>query len=301
MADLTINTPVQNSTIFPRTCLTGTGPANARVVLYEANVGGKEWGSSTIDAFGNWMIKPSADLQPTIGKNNGMFGLIVAPGEDSRYWSNIVFVNIASTPPANTNQPLKILSPAAGATVYPRPNICGTGPANTQIKLYEAGVGDREWGSTTVDGYGNWIMTPNADLVPTPGKNDGKFGLLVTPDSVAWSNIVQVNIAKAAPVNPNQPLAILNPKDGGTTLARPYIAGTGPANTQITLYEAGVGGRNWGTTVVDGYGNWIMTPNADLVPTPGKNNGKFGLLFSPDQSSGVWSNTVFINISNTTV
>lgn len=301
MADLTINTPIQNATIFPRTSLTGTGPANTRVVLYEANVGGREWGSATVDAFGNWMIKPSADLQPTAGKNNGMFGLIVAPGEDSRYWSNVVYVNIANTPPPNTNQPLKILSPAAGATVYPRSHICGTGPANTVIKLYEAGVGGREWGSTTVDAYGNWTMTPSDDLQPTQGKNNGMFGLLVTPDSVAWSNIVQVNITRAAPFNPNQPLTILNPRDGATTLARPDIAGTGPANTQIALYEAGVGGRDWGSTVVDAYGNWIMTPNTDLVPTPGKNNGKFGLLFSPDQTSGIWSNYVYINVSKTTV
>ncbi|AHL36870.1 hypothetical protein CD58_12580 [Pseudomonas brassicacearum] len=297
MADLIINTPIQNGTIFPRHSLTGTGPANERIALYEANVGGPEWGNTVVDAFGNWTLTPSVDLQATLGKNNGRFGLVVTP--DLNRWSNVIFVNIARTPPPTPNQPLRILSPADGATTYARPRIVGTSVANSVITLYEANVGGKEWGKTTADEFGNWEIVLNADLQPTPGKNNGMFALLVTPDLKSWSNVASINIATTPPFNPNQPLAILSPRENTPTSARPYIAGTGPANTGITLYEANVGGREWGNTIVDAYGNWIMMPNADLQPTPGKNNGMFALLVTPDLKS--WSNVVGIRVSGTTV
>ncbi|AUM69680.1 hypothetical protein [Pseudomonas fluorescens] len=299
MASLIIDAPNQNATISPKPFITGTGPANTRIMLYEANVGGREWGSTVVDSLGNWVMKPNFDLEPTPGKNNGRFGMVVTPDPNLNQWSNIIFVNIAKTPPFNANQPLKILSPVEGATIYPRFSIAGTGPANTTITLYEANVGGREWGKTSIDAFGNWVMIPNDDLQPTPGKNNGMFGLLVTPDSKSWSNIVPVNIARTAPFTPNQPLTILSPRQGTSTFARPSIAGTGPANTTITLYEANVGDRQWGSTVIDAYGNWFMTPSDDLQPTPGKNNGMFGLLVTPDSKS--WSNVVGINVYKTTV
>jgi hypothetical protein len=55
-----------------------------------------------------------------------------------------------------------------------------------------------------------------------------------------------VLIAKTPPLNANQPLKTLSPVEGATTYTHPGIAGTGPANTTITLYEAHVGGREWG-------------------------------------------------------
>lgn len=95
MASLIIDAPNQNATISPKPFITGTGPANTRIMLYEANVGGREWGKTSIDAFGNWVMIPNDDLQPTPGKNNGMFGLLVTP--DSKSWSNVVGINVYKT------------------------------------------------------------------------------------------------------------------------------------------------------------------------------------------------------------
>ncbi|MBI6619247.1 MULTISPECIES: Ig-like domain-containing protein [Pseudomonas] len=298
MSDLIIDFPPQYGRIFPRTCIHGKGPANTVIKLYEAGVGNYEWGRATSDIHGNWMIKPSADLKPTLAKNinSGIFGLIVAPGEDSKYWSNMVEVEIRTTPPPVYNPQLTIIYPPEGRTIPPRFIVCGTGPANTLIKLYEAGVGDKIWGSIISDAYGNWVITPTEDLQPTAGKNKGMFSLLATPDQKLWSNTISVHISKTPPVDPNQPLTIYHPTDGIPTVRRPYIAGTGPANANISLFEVGVGTPGWGSTVTDAYGNWMMTPAADLQPTAGKNNGMFGLLMAPNPPSGVWSNPVFIKV-----
>lgn len=281
MAAPLITSPTQNATILINNPLTGKGPANTKIILYEEGVGTK-LGDAIADDLGNWIISMT-------GLRVGPLKLIV--GTDpltAGGWSNIVTVTVVNTPPPNAGKPLEIQSPKKGDTFYPRPSIVGTGPANTKITLHEAGIG-AELASTISDALGNWMITLTKDL------HSGAFSLLASssPALGQWSNTVPITIAPMPLMV--QTLHIDTPTEGTLSHAYPTVSGTGPANSTITLYESGES-YVWATTVCSPYGNWTLIPSTPLMPSS-KNGNTFKLIVTANAPSGPWSNIVNITIS----
>lgn len=151
-----------------------------------------------------------------------------------------------------------ITQPAEGAvTPTRRPTIVGRGIRGATIKLYEAYSGVVLYGTTVVDGDGNWQIIPAVELRPGP------FTLVVSQtisNSETWSNNVTIMVD-------TKPL-IREPTGGAVTSIRPMFTGQGVPGATVKLYQAYSGVVLYGTAVVNSSGTWQIIPVVDLPKGP---------------------------------
>ena len=264
--------PLEENAAARRPVVKGTSSPNVAITLYESNVGNKIWGSTHADASGNWTLVPSEDLPL------GRFGLVVSENGE---WSNNRYINVRD------GWFLLIDKPEEDAWVT-RPTVSGTSEPNLKIDIYEAGVGNKIWGSGHADNYGYWSITLSENL-PLPGT---RFGLVAT-DGKGWSNNRYVNVSPNLVGGPPGvhafPLRIDYPREDAQVPRRPTVSGTSEPNLKIDIYEAGVGNKIWGSGHADPIGYWSITLPEDLPET------RFGLVANDGKG---WSNNRYVNVSN---
>ncbi len=243
-----------------RPLITGTGEPGATINIYNGEI---LVGSAEVDADGNWSteLELSGDggyvltAQAVDGKGN--------LSESSNSWSFILDATPPATPAivqAINDLPETAVVIADNSTTNDnRPTLYGTGEAGSTISILVDGV---EVGTAQVGIGGEWIFTPDAALedglheITTVAKDaagnsspaSGTFTLTidtVAPDVPVITKVVDNTGSITGDVTSNVP----------TDETRPVIEGTGPANSQISIYE---GTTLLGTTTSNGDGVWSL-------------------------------------------
>ncbi|MBE8908974.1 BapA/Bap/LapF family large adhesin [Enterobacter asburiae] len=156
-----------------------------------------------------------------------------------------------------------------GITNDRAPTVNGTGEAGSTITIYN---GSDVLGTTVVPSSGLWSFTPPAPLT------DGTYVLTATATdpagnpsgiSTAWT----INVDGTAPGAPviSQVVDDVPGRTGSldinetTNDATPTLSGTAEPNATVTLRVDGVA---IGTTVANGLGVWIFTPDTPIAEGP---------------------------------
>ena len=259
-----LNGQITNDT---RPVVTGTGEPGATINIYN---GALLVGSAEVDADGNW----SSELELN---DDGGYVLTAQAvdgegnlSESSNSWTLI----IDATPPATPaiSQVINDLPETAvaisnnGTTNDNRPTLYGTGEAGSTISIRVDGV---EVGTAQVGNGGEWSFTPATalldglheittvatDAAGNSSPASGTFTLTidtVAPEIPAITRVVDNTGSVQGDISNNVP----------TDETRPVIEGTGPANSQISIYE---GTTLLGTTTSNADGTWSLRLATPLV------------------------------------
>lgn len=156
----------------------------------------------------------------------------------------------------------EILLPAENSTISPFAMISGKGSPKTRVDLYESDVGNVRYGTTIVDGDGNWNATPDIALPP------GLFRLIALQrlnGLSKWSNVVGYTVSELEPVPPPE---ITTPKTGEFLHYRDTLTGTGIPNAMVLLYRQRDGEIIYGIAQVDEHGDWSTPLSRDVQAGP---------------------------------
>ncbi|SAL37266.1 hemolysin-type calcium-binding region [Caballeronia sordidicola] len=247
----------------------GTGTAGDVVHVMD---NGKEIGTATVDASGNWSLKPATPLA------NGAHDVTAtqanpATGKLSPVSADWPFT-VAAAPAAPSVDsvtdavgPITGPVPKNGTTDDNDPTIAGKGVAGDVVHVKDNGT---EIGSATVDANGNWSFKPVTPLADgshdiTATQTDPKTGA-TSPASADWPFKVDTT-APVAPVvvSVNDAVGSITgpvPKNGVTDDNDPTIKGTGVAGDVVHVMD---NGKEIGTAKVDASGNWSFKPATALA------------------------------------
>ncbi|WP_438395466.1 Ig-like domain-containing protein [Caballeronia sp. DA-9] len=247
----------------------GTGTAGD-VVHVKDN--GTEIGTATVDASGNWSLKPATPLADgahdiTATQTNPATGKV---GPASADWPfTVVSAPAAPSVDSVTDAAGPITGPVPknGTTDDNDPTIAGKGVAGDVVHVKDNGT---EIGSATVDANGNWSFKPTTPLADgshdiTATQTDPATGA-TSPASADWPFKIDTT-APAAPVivsvnDAVGPITGPVPKNGTTDDNDPTIKGTGVAGDVVHVKD---NGTEIGTTTVDASGNWSLKPATPLA------------------------------------
>ncbi|SMG59007.1 BapA/Bap/LapF family large adhesin [Cedecea sp. NFIX57] len=249
--------------------LSGKGEVGATIKLY-ADGGTTPIGSAVVDADGNWSITPTSPL----GSGMHVFTTTATDaagnvGVPSAEFTLSVYATPPATPSAPTvtdNVPPVVGSVApGGSTNDTTPTFSGTGIAGSTINVYNNG--NDLIGTTTVRSDGTWSVTPSTPFTETT------YNITVQVTDPA-GNISLPSAPIAITVDTTPPAAptigtvddgvgpVIGPITNGITDdTKPVFHGTGEIGATVTLYN---GTTAIGSAVVDGSGNWTITPNTAL-------------------------------------
>ncbi|MCP2251829.1 Ig-like domain (group 3) [Prauserella aidingensis] len=150
-----------------------------------------------------------------------------------------------------------ITSPANGDTTSETPTITGTGTPGTTVTVSESGT---EIGTASVGEDGTWSLTPATPLSP------GEHTITATQNTDTGASPPSEPVTfTVQDTQPPEPPSIDTPDSGAITGGTPTISGTGEVGATVTVSE---GGAEIGTAVVDGDGNWSLTPSTPLTEGP---------------------------------
>jgi VCBS repeat-containing protein len=250
--------------------LSGKGEVGATIKLY-ADGGTTPIGSAVVDADGNWSITPNSPL----GSGTHIFtttatdaaGNVGAP-------SSGFTLSVYATPPAQPVAPTVTdnVPPVVG-TVAPggstndtTPTFSGTGVAGSTINVYNNG--NELVGTTTVRSDGTWSVTPTTPF----GETTYNITVQVTDpagNTSLPSAPIAITVDTTAPgaptigtVDDNVGPVTGTITNGITDDPKPVFHGTGEIGATVTLYN---GTTAIGSAVVDGTGNWTITPDTALA------------------------------------
>ncbi|WP_333855474.1 Ig-like domain-containing protein, partial [Leclercia sp.] len=266
-----------------RPTLNGTGEAGATISI---RVDGVEVGTTQVGAGGEWSFTPEDAL------SEGPHAITVVAkdaagntGEPSEAFN----VTIDTVPPAAPVITLAVDSTGSviGDVVSNQPTdetlplIRGTGPANTQISLYE---GTTLLGTATTSATGAWSVQ-----LATPLGN-GTHALTATVSDAAGNTAISgtfnLVVDTVAPATPDIPDITVNPDGseetaitggGSTRDTTPTLSGTGTEGDIVTIYD---GTTKIGETTIPAGGIWTWTPPQALP------SGTYNLSLTVTSSDG---------------
>ncbi|MCT4708625.1 Ig-like domain-containing protein [Enterobacteriaceae bacterium H16N7] len=245
----------------PTPTLSGSGEPNTTVSIYDGNT---LLTTFTVDDSGTWSYT-------TTTRSDGVHNFTVTASDAagnttprSDVYTITVDTGIPATP-AFTNafdNVGTVTTPLLSGAVTDdtRPQFNGTGAIGSTITLYE---GATAIGTATVDGSGNWTITPAQAL------SEGAHSLTVVASDAAGNASPAAGFTLTVDTTPPGAPQILlaqgdvagTPADvingGSTQSGDPLLSGKGEAGAKIEVFENGV---SLGTTTVLGDGTWSLTP-----------------------------------------
>lgn len=250
--------------------LSGKGEVGATIKLY-ADGGTTPIGSAVVDADGNWSITPNSPL----GSGTHIFTTTATDAAGNVGAPSAEFtLSVYATPPAQPVAPIVTddVPPVVG-TVAPggstndtTPTFSGTGVAGSTINVYNNG--NELVGTTTVRSDGTWSVTPTTPF----GETTYNITVQVTDpagNTSLPSAPIAITVDTTAPGAPT--IGTVDDNVGPVTGAitngitddpKPVFHGTGEIGATVTLYN---GTTAIGSAVVDGTGNWTITPDTALA------------------------------------
>ncbi|MGO2460303.1 MAG: Ig-like domain-containing protein [Ewingella sp.] len=239
--------------------------------------------TTTTAADGSWSITlPAGDLQ---GLADGTYVANVSvTGSNGQTVTKGVTIGVDTTAPGvatdvtlvnDANQPI------TGTTNDSTPTLSGKAEPGSTVTVSDGGT---VIGTAPVDGSGNWTFTPNPPLgdgdhsltavVTDPAGNTStpSTPIVVVIDTTAPGEATDVTLVNDA----NQPI------NGATNDTTPTITGKAEAGSTVTVRD---GNTVIGTAVVDGNGNWSVTPTQPL--SEGTHNITTQVTDPAGNSSGV--------------
>ncbi|WP_336821492.1 BapA/Bap/LapF family large adhesin [Cedecea sp. VD20] len=264
-------TPLINggSTQSTEPVFSGKGEIGATITLY-VDGGTTPIGTATVDATGSWTITPTSPL----GSGTHVFTTVATdPAGNTGMPSSGFTLSVYATPPAQPAAPVvtdnvpPVVGPVApgGSTNDTTPTFSGTGIAGSTINVYNNG--NDLIGTATVRSDGTWSVTPSTPFTETT------YNITVQVTDPA-GNISLPSAPIAITVDTTPPAAptigtvddgvgpVTGPITNGITDdTKPVFHGTGEIGATVTLYN---GSTAIGSAVVDGSGNWTITPNTAL-------------------------------------
>ncbi|MFZ6648871.1 Ig-like domain-containing protein [Undibacterium sp. TJN25] len=242
---------------------TGTGEANAAVMLYDTD-GTTLLGSTTANNSGNWSITSSALSTGTHTLTVKLSDLAgnVSTASTGR---TVIIDTSAAAPPTPTvaaSSDGGVLGD--GITNVATPTITGTAEANASITLYDTD-GTTVLGTATADGAGVWSIVSSTLTGPGSHTLTVKQTDLAGNVSAASGGLV-LTIDTTVPAAPSVPVLATasdsgTPGDHITNVAAPVVTGTAEANATVKLYDTD-GTTVLGTATADGSGNWSITSSS---------------------------------------
>lgn len=245
----------------PTPTLSGTGEPNTFVSIYD---GDTLLTTLTVGDSGTWTYT-------TANRADGVHSFTVTAADGagnttprSDVYTVTIDTGIPATP-AFTNafdNAGSVTTPLLSGAVTDdtQPQFNGTGASGSTITLYE---GTTAIGTATVDGSGNWTITPAQPL------SEGAHSLTAIASDAAGNASPAAGFTLTVDTTPPGAPQILlaqgdvagTPADvingGSTQSGDPLISGKGEAGAKIEIFENGV---SLGTTTVLGDGTWSLTP-----------------------------------------
>ncbi|WP_213716523.1 BapA/Bap/LapF family large adhesin [Cedecea lapagei] len=247
----------------------GKGEIGATITLY-ADGGTTPIGTAIVDGSGNWTITPTAPL----GSGTHVFTTTATDAAGNVGVPSSGFtLSVYATPPVTPSAPTVTdnVPPVVGAVIPggstndTTPTFSGTGVAGSTINIYNNG--NQLIGTTTVRSDGTWSVDPSTPL------GEATYNITVQVTDPA-GNISLPSAPIAITVDTTPPGApVIGSADDGvgpvtgpitngiTDDPKPVFHGTGEIGATVTLYN---GSTAIGSAVVDGLGNWTITPNIAL-------------------------------------
>jgi VCBS repeat-containing protein len=245
----------------PTPTLSGTGEPNTFVSIYD---GDTLLTTLTVGDSGTWTYT-------TANRADGVHSFTVTAADGagnttprSDVYTVTIDTGIPATP-AFTNafdNAGSVTTPLLSGAVTDdtQPQFNGTGASGSTITLYE---GTTAIGTATVDGSGNWTITPAQPL------SEGAHSLTAIASDAAGNASPAAGFTLTVDTTPPGAPQILlaqgdvagTPADitngGSTQSGDPLLSGKGEAGAKIEIFENGV---SLGTTTVLGDGTWSLTP-----------------------------------------
>ncbi|MDF7657662.1 Ig-like domain-containing protein [Erwiniaceae bacterium L1_54_6] len=224
-------------------------------------------GSAVVDGNGDWQITPDVPLAE--GDSNLQVD-VTNPGGNST--TSDITLNVDTTPPPGTLSDLQLINdndpanPVAitdGITNDATPTITGTvadAEAGDRVVIKD---GDKVLGYADIDANGHWTYTPDHDL------GEGQHQLTAELQDAAGNSGAsqQVDLqVDTTPPDAAQNITV-DDRDGNansgtnTNDSTPAIHGQAEPGSTVTIKD---GDTVIGSAVVDGNGDWQITPNAPL-------------------------------------
>lgn len=280
----------------------GSGEPGATLTIYD-NGNTVAIGTITIPQSGNWTFTPGTAL----AQGSHVLTAIATdaagnPGLPSAGFTLIVD-NVAPLLPGiptvtDDNAPVVGSVVALGSTNDTTPTFSGTGTAGDTMTIYNNGT--TVLGTATVRADGSWSFTPTTPL----GQTTYNISVMETDpagNNSAQSGSITFTIDTTPPATPTISSAVDDVGGFKGTLATnsvtddssPAVKGTGTAGDTITLYN---GATVVGSAVVDGTGNWTVTPTSALA------DGTYNLTAIETDAAGnpSGSSNTFVLTVNTT-
>ncbi|KAF1072833.1 MAG: hypothetical protein GAK45_00048 [Pseudomonas citronellolis] len=197
-----------------------SGSADADITVYLYDGSGNLLGSTSADSGGAWQFTPGAALA------NGTQVVVQAH-------------NVQGTSSGNATLVIDALAPnAPQITASNGVTLSGSAEIGSLVII---SVGGSAIGSATAGADGSWSFTPGTALV------NGVVVSVVARD--AASNI---STASSITIDSIAPVVLINPSNGTR------ISGSGEIGSLVTLHDGD--GHLIGSVVVDGNGQWSLTP-----------------------------------------
>jgi cysteine-rich repeat protein len=230
----------------------GTGEPGSTITITDGS--GNVIGTGIVDGSGNWTVTPSTPLPE---------------------WTSVL--TVTATDPAGNVSPgtpvtvmVDTITPVAPTvtsvdgqtgnivTSDTTPTFVGTGEPGSTITITD-GSGN-VIGTGIVDGSGNWTVTPST---PLPEWTSVLTVTATDPaGNVSPGTPVTVMVDTITPVAPT--VTSVDGQTGNivTSDTTPTFVGTGEPGSTITITDGS--GNVIGTGIVDGSGNWTVTPSTPL-------------------------------------
>ncbi|MBW8756573.1 MAG: cadherin-like domain-containing protein, partial [Burkholderiales bacterium] len=303
-ADDTGASSTDNLTNNVKPVLTGTGEANGTVTItVTPSSGGSITYTATTDTSGAWSLDtatatPTSGTMPAAGLPQGAVGLQVSSTDAAGNTSIGLQHDAANDTGASSTDDL---------TNNARPVLTGTGEANGTVSItVTPSSGGALTYTATTDAAGHWSLdtataTPTAGTMPAAGLPDGPVALQVVSTDAAGNTTTATGAftedlgAPAASIGLQHDAANdtgRSSTDGVTANAKPVLAGTGEADSMVTItVTPSTGGAITYTAATDATGHWSLdtgtaAPSSGTMPAAGLPDGTVGLQVVSTDAAG---------------
>ena len=229
-----------NDKITSNPAVKGVGQANTLVTIKE---GALTLGTAMADAAGAWSFAP-------VGLADGAHTLSASQTDlAGNTGTAALSLTLDRVAPAVGIALVSDTGVSASDNISANPALRGTGQASTLVTIKEGGT---TLVAKTADATGAWSFTPILA--------DGVHTLTATQTDLAGNTAtasLNLTLDRVAPVVSMALVADTGVSASDRITSNPAIAGTGQANTLVTIKE---GGLTLGTTMADAAGAWSFTP-----------------------------------------
>ena len=242
---------------------TGTAEANSTVTVLSD---GSSIGTTTANGSGNWSFTPG--LAISAGTHTITATATDAAGNTSSASLGLSVTIDTSAPSAPSTPDLAASSDSGSSstdniTNDNTPTFTGTAEANSTVTVLSDGS---SIGTTTANGSGIWSLTPGVAL--SGGTHTiTSIATDAAGNTSSASSGLSITIDTSAPSAPSTPDMATGSDSGPSSIDNitndntPTFNGTAEANSEVTVLSNGL---SIGTTIVDGSGNWSLTPSSAI-------------------------------------